>query len=82
MEPNTHFCWEKDPAKSWGQTDVEDTVPALSGFMFFVERHSVPLCITLLKRVIINHDTKYQRNRNREPWGSLLPRRQVWEEMS
>ena len=34
MEPNTHF-WEKDPAKSWGQTDVEDIVPALSGFMFF-----------------------------------------------
>ena len=43
---------------------------------------TVSLCITLLKRVIINHDTKYQRNRNREPWGLLLPWRQVWEEMS
>ena len=56
----THFCWEKDTAKSWGQTDVADAVPALRGFMFFMERHSVSLRITLLKRVIINHDTKYQ----------------------
>ena len=43
MEPNTHLCWEKDTAKSWGQTEAEDTVPALSGFMFLVERQ----CVTM-----------------------------------
>ena len=70
MEPNTHFCWEKDTAKSWGQTEKTQFLPSVASCFSWRD------CVTMhnfVKEVIINHDTKYQRNRNREPWGLLLP---------
>lgn len=78
----TQFYWVKDMVLNPRDKKMEKTVPALSGFIFFWDTQFVTLHITLLKGIIGNHDTKYQRNRDWEWWGLLLALRQVWEEVS